>query len=78
MDAKGWGGDLIIHIASEPISEPISCERVPALHPFVIPTRVVHVIKVVMLWSVRNGEIREIIRSCLGAKFAQNIQIKST
>jgi hypothetical protein len=74
FDAKRWGGDFIIHIAGKLISEPVSCKRVPAHHPFVIPT--VNIIEVVMLWDVGDVEVREVIRSCFWAKFVLNVQLK--
>ncbi len=68
VNAKGWGGDLIVRIASEPIAS----ECVSALHPFVITTGIVNIIEVVELWCVRYVKIREIIRSCLRAEFVEN------
>ncbi len=72
VDAKGWGGDLIVPIAGEPIAS----ERAQALHSFVIPTGIVNIIKIVELRGVGDVEIREIVRSCLWAEFVENVQIK--
>ena len=72
VNVEGWGGDLIIRIAGEPIAS----ERAPALHPFVIPTGIVNNIEIVELQGVGDVEIREIVRSCLWAKFVENFQIK--
>jgi len=73
IDAKGRGVDIIVRITGEPISEPIASERASALHPFVIPTGIVNIIEVVVLRGGGDVEIREIIRSCLWAKFVQNV-----
>ncbi len=73
IDAKGWGVNLIVRIAGEPISEPIASERTPALHPFVIPTGIVNIIEVVMLRGGGDVKIWEFIRSCLLAKFVEHV-----
>jgi len=72
VNAEGWGGGLIIRI----VGEPIASERAPALHPFVILTCIVNIIEIVELQGVGDVEILEIIRSCLWAKFVENVQIK--
>jgi hypothetical protein len=54
----------------------IASECTPLLHPFVIPTGIVNIIKIVELQGVKDVEIREIIRSCFWARFVENIQIK--
>jgi len=46
------------------------------LHPFVIPTGIVNIIKIVDFWGVGDVEIREIVRSCLWAEFVENVQIE--
>ena len=70
VDAEGWGREFIVRIAGEAIGKPISCECAPALHPFVIPTGIIDIIKVVVL---RDVEIREIIRGSFGTKFVLNV-----
>jgi len=72
VNAEGWGRDLIIRIAGEPIAS----ERAPALHPFVIPTGIVNIIQIVEFRSVGDIGIREIVRSCLWAEFVKNVQIE--
>ena len=70
VNAEGWGGDLIIRIAGEPIAS----ERALALHPFVIPTGIVNIIEIVEFRSVGDVEIREIVWSCLWVEFVENVQ----
>ena len=65
INAKGWGEDLIVHIAGEPNAS----KRALALHPFVIPTGIVNIIEWVEFQGVGDVEIREIIRCCLWSKF---------
>jgi hypothetical protein len=75
-DTEGWGRGFVVHIAGEAIGKPISCERAPALHPFVILTGIIDIIEVVVLRSVGDVEIRKIIRGCFGTKFVLNVVIK--
>ena len=59
VDAKERGGDLIIRIVGELISKPVSCERAPAHHSFVILTSIVNIIKVLcsgVLGMSRSGK----------------------
>ena len=72
VNTEGWGENLIVHIAGEPIAS----EHVPALHPFVIPTGIVNIIEIVEFRGVGDVEIREIVRSCLWTEFVENVQIE--